>query len=371
MQGRYFCTQHFNETLQQKDGTIRRETRFPGDPGQWVLSGPHFYVGNPFSKTPNEDCSHNKDYTALDLTQIPDEYLPRTNYVPDCTATELRERTPHWNGNPVTESYRYVHREMVGSTAERTLIPAIIPPGPSHVNTVFAIVFASVQDLLNFTVSALSIPWDFFVRSTGMGHVNRTLAEQLGLGREPTNSFGRSRALRLNCLTTHYADLWQEVATPDIAKDGFAKRDPRLPSWSHLTRKWSRDSALRTPYERRQALVELDALAALSLGLTVDQLLLIYRVQFPVLQQYERETNYDQRGKIVFTTNRGLSGVGLDRKQWEQIQNAPAGETLPDWAHDAGGPFIPPFDSCDREVDMAQAYRYFAEKLGIDVEKPS
>jgi hypothetical protein len=48
-----------------------------------------------------------------------------------------------------------------------------------------------------------------------------------------------------------------------------------------------------------------------------------------------------------------------------------AGAALPDWAHDAGGPFIPPFDSCDREADMAQAYRHFADKLGIDVERPS
>lgn len=112
--------------------------------------------------------------------------------------------------------------------------------------------------------------------------------------------------------------------------------------------------------------MELDALAALSLRLTEEQLLLIYRVQFPVLQQYERETYYDQRGKIVFTTNRGLSGVGLDRKQWEEIQDAPAGASLPDWAHDAQGPFVPPFDSCDREADMAQAYRYFQNKLGLE-----
>src|SRR5690606_15975988 len=102
---------------------------------------------------------------------------------------------------------------------------------------------------------------------------------------------------------THYADLWQEVATPDIARDGFAKQDPRLGSWQHLTPKWTRDSALRTPYERRQALVELDALAALSLGLTAEQLLLLYRVAFRILRRYEGETYYDRRGKIVFTTN--------------------------------------------------------------------
>src|SRR5690606_14520988 len=100
------------------------------------------------------------------------------------------------------------------------------------------------------------------------------------------------------------------------------------------------------------------------LGLTLEQLLLIYRVQFPVLQQYEKETFYDQRGKIVFTTNRGLSGVGLDRKQWEQVKEAHAGDALPEWARDGQGPFVPPFDRCDREPDMAEAYRHFERLLG-------
>ncbi len=362
----WFSTVCFDETGRVKDGTIARETRFPAHAGEWVVSGPHFYVGTPFNKTPNEGCKHNQDYSPIDLTQIPDDYLPRTNYVPACSPDEYSARTPHWNGKPVTDFYRHVHREMVAPTGERTLVPCLLPPGAAHVNTLFGIAFKTAEQLLSYNALCSSIPIDFFVKSTGMGHVNRTLACQLPAGpRAELAPVARHRALRLNCLTTHYAELWQEVATKDIAKDGFAKQDPRLPSWQHLTTKWTRESALRTPYERRQALVELDALAALSLGLTVEQLLLIYRVQFPVLQQYERETYYDQRGKIVFTTNRGLSGVGVTRKEWEQIQHAQAGDKLPPWAKDAGGPFVPPFDSCDREADMAQAYYYFADKLGI------
>jgi len=55
--------------------------------------------------------------------------------------------------------------------------------------------------------------------------------------------------------------------------------------------------------------------------MTIDELILIYRVQFPVLQEYERETFYDQRGKIVFTVNKGLSGVGVSRAEWEEIKS--------------------------------------------------
>jgi hypothetical protein len=100
------------------------------------------------------------------------------------------------------------------------------------------------------------------------------------------------------------------------------------------------------------------------LGLTEEQLRLIYRVQFPTLQQYERETFYDQRGAVVFTINKGLTGVGLTRAEWDEVKHAKSGDKVPDFARDAGGPFVPPFDACDREQDMAQAYRHFGQLLG-------
>ncbi len=361
----YFATVCFDETGAQKDGTIRRITRIPKTESEWVVSGPHFYVGTPFNKTPNEGCSHNKDYSPIDLTNIPGDYLPRTNYVPACSPAEYRKRTPHWNGRPVTEFYRHVHREMVAPTGERTLVPSLLPPGPSHVNTVLAIMAARNELLLDYHALAVTIPIDFFVKSTGMGHVNVTLASQLPCSM-PASIRARShlRALRLNCLTTHYAPLWEELYDPAFRQDTSANPDPRAGTYTELKKTWHRDVAFRTPYARRQALVELDALAALSLGMTLDELLLIYRVQFPVLQQYERETFYDQRGKIVFTVNKGLTGVGLARKDWEPIRDARPGDPLPEYAHDQQGPFVPPFDKCDREHDMALAYEHFRSAMG-------
>lgn len=143
LKGEYLSTVMFDETYAQRDGTIRRETRFPKDTGEWVLSGPHFYVGNPFYNTPRRVCDTNNAYDSIDLMTLPDEYLPRTNFVPDCSLDEYRMRTPRvtWvegaeaDGRLTTECYRHVNRRDVGPTRERTLIPAIEPPGPRHILT--------------------------------------------------------------------------------------------------------------------------------------------------------------------------------------------------------------------------------------------
>jgi hypothetical protein len=52
---------------------------------------------------------------------------------------------------------------------------------------------------------------------------------------------------------------------------------------------------------------------AQALKLTLKELITIYRVQFPVMQQYERDTWYDQNGRIVFTASKGLTGI---EKPW-------------------------------------------------------
>jgi hypothetical protein len=244
------------------------------------------------------------------------------------------------------------------------------------VHTVFGQAFAKDVDLVGAAAMLSSLPVDFRVKSTGAGHANVTLVGQLPLPRpgDPRERGLVLRTLLLHCLTAHYGALWAACWRPEFTQERWTKDDPRLlqSRFSALTEEWSWATPLRTDFERRQALLEIDVIAAQILGLTLDELLTVYRIQFPVLQQNERGTWYDQNGRIVFTVNRGLPGVGFDRPQWNEIRDMQTGtvvrtimdDTLPGGPRERTITYVAPLDRCDREGDYRQAWAEFERRLG-------
>ena len=387
LQDKYFSLEMWHETNTQKDGTIRRHTQFPENASQLILSGPHFFTGIPLNKTPRAVCKLNSDYDMLDLTEVPDDYLPRTNYVPDCDPAEYRDRTPKvpWDINkPVTDFYRLICRRQLSQSGERTLIPTIISPSVSHIAGGLSIVLKEEDLVVLLCGFSCSVPYDFFIKTTGKSDFRDELAKILPIPTLPEEleSVLKIRTFALNCLTTHYAELWADTFNTSFTTDTFTKPDPRLPNtfFTALTPHWQRHCALRTDYARRQALVEIDVLAAMALGLTLDELITIYRVQFPVMRQYDKETFYDQTGRIVFTVSKGLPGVGYPRKGnakkgiigWEDIQHMTEGtvervitdDTLPGGPRQRTITYHAPFDKCDRETDYRTAWAAFEKRQG-------
>ncbi|NOY93752.1 MAG: class I SAM-dependent DNA methyltransferase [Deltaproteobacteria bacterium] len=379
----WFATFHFNEVYAQKDGSIRRETRFAKTSNELILSGPHFFVGNPHYKTPRGVCTNNSHYDILDLTTLPVDYLPRTNYLPACSPADYAKRTPKvpWGDKPpVTAFYRIVVPNMISPPGERTHQPALTSRGAAHIHTVNSYAFGRVAELLASTASWSSTPVDFFVKSTGAGHLQPSLARQLPVPNQHLPELF-ARTLLLNCLTTHYADLWVEVYDSAFRADGWAKADARLDDahFEALTPQWTWETPLRTDYARRQALVEIDVLVSMALGLSLEQLQTLYRAQFYVMRGYEADTWYDRKGRIVFTNSKGLVGVGLPRKAkkgdptpgWEDVQHMQSGsvertlldDTLPGGPRERTITYQAPFDRCDREQDYETAWAHFEQRF--------
>jgi hypothetical protein len=312
----------------------------------------------------------NSDYDNIDLTSIPNDYLQRCNYFPACTIEEYVKNMPMtgWGNNAST--YRIIMRNMFNQGGERTLIPTIAVPETGHVHAVYEIGFRNIKDMALAQGVISSLPLDFYVKITGKGSGGIGVISCFPFIGE--NNCILFRSLLLNCLTKYYAHLWETCWRTSFVADSWSKPDPRLrpQKFTSLTPEWTWDTPLRTDYERRQALVEIDVLTSLALGMTLEQLKTIYRIQFPVLQSYEADTWYDRNGRIVFTNNRSLTGVGYPRPEWEAIKEAKFGTFTRTITDDTqpGGPvertieYIAPFDRCDREQDYETAWAFFAEK---------
>lgn len=371
LQGQYSSTEMWHETNAVDDGTIRRETRFPASRRDLILSGPHVSVGNPLSKTPRRVCTEKGHYDPLDLTILPPDYLPRTNYVPACSSEEYDDRIPQvdfGSGLKTVSFYRLCYRGMLPTPNERTLIGAIFPPGPGHINGLQSMAFAEHSTLLAAAFFGIALVADFFIKTTGRSNLHYTWEAFPFLDLSPRM---HSNLLLLTYVTSLYSELWNTCWQDSFCLQRWSKSDLRLDNahFAGLMPEWRWETPLRTDYERRQALIEIDVLAARALKLTLDELCSIYRIQFPVLQQNERDTWYDQCGRVVFTCSKGLPGVGLSRAEWERIKAVTSGvvtrtiqdDTLPGGPRERVIEYVAPYDRCDREADYATAWKFFDE----------
>lgn len=332
----------WDETIDRKKGYFEIGSAVNESWNDVILQGPHFTVANPFSKIPNPTMKNNLDWTEVDLEALPSQFIPRTSYQP----TEPRDRYDSayatWETEPnqlasARKFRRIGWRQMGATTGFRTLYPTVVPAGAAHVNGVISTGPFDDSAVFWGNLGVLSAISSDLIVKLAASHIYAGLFSRLPRFQPEWPLAGEivTRAQRLAMLT------------PDFAEEGEVFEEP-----------------YRIAEQRRMALVEIDALVALMLGLTADELVGIYITQFPVMQGYERTDLYDANGRKV------PKPVADEYKKALSAADRPSDVDLPrsarTWVHpqsNAEYVYELPFRTLDREADMRAAYARFEAML--------
>ncbi|MEU7746722.1 class I SAM-dependent DNA methyltransferase [Nonomuraea sp. NPDC049158] len=354
----------YDEANAKKEGLIRWRTSNPESLSLVVLQGPHVAQATPFNKQPNIPCRHNQDWSPWNLTNLPRDAVPVTNYELANDLDTYLAVQDRWESSGGTrrysEFYRLAWRRMIAFETERSLFAALIPPGPAHVHTVHTLALADNRGTALAAGFWAALPLDYLLRITGRSDLQYAEANAMPAA-DPDHPLASAlllRILRLNCLTNAYAGLWSELYDRDWQEESWAMDWPGVQPLGEVTPGWEYATPLRTERERRAALVELDALVALWLGMTAEQLVAIYRSRYPVLSDYEAQTWFDANGRKL-AANHNTYGHGQTKADFEALM-----------AHldpEINGPvpdgYAAPFYKADREGEYRQAHAVFAERL--------
>lgn len=153
----YFSTTMFDETNSQRDGLVEKEVFFPERICDYIVSGPHIYVGNPTYKTPRRFCSDGNHYDCVELSSLPEKYLPRVLFKKAVGADVFRSKIPKvsWLSTSggetrADEHFRLGFRKRLSQASERTAICALLPKGAVHLIGINSVAFKNNSDLISY-----------------------------------------------------------------------------------------------------------------------------------------------------------------------------------------------------------------------------
>ncbi|MCO8302917.1 Eco57I restriction-modification methylase domain-containing protein [Streptomyces sp. RKCA744] len=399
---------------EKNDRTAGYFTWTPGPVEDWqdvILQGPLISIATPYHKQPPEGGSKSmRDYEAWDHVNLAVDAVPRTNYRPAGARSRYVAAQDRWvdhdrlaqlMGNPAavaaaeadvrasqpaldeqavgkaayallraasmrpySEFYRVAWRVMIATNTERSLTVALMPPGPVHVDLVNTMALGNNRDAALTVGIWSSLPGDYYVRVNNIGHLRIGEAKTLPA---PTPGHPLApalllRILRLNCQTNAYASLWEELYEPAWQQDTWAastewpKTTPALTEGVSPT--WARETPLRTEFTRRAALVEIDALVAVWLGISAEELVAMYDARFPVLQQYEENMWFDATGRRIAKAHQ-QHGYGQPKDAWKKLS---AHEEFPAKANAPEG-YTEPLYPARRKAEMRAAHAEFTRRL--------
>jgi hypothetical protein len=375
--------------------------------GTWadvVLKGPQIGVANPLFKQPSQGGG---EVLGLDLSTLASDAVPESEYYRVADEATFLGEQDRWidhvdldrrrasevevtsarvevadalgstedevsadaidavlarrSARPANTFYRLAWRRQIAPDTERALFAALVPPGPTHIHLVHSLCMPNSAMTALVAGFWASLPLDYLIRTSGRGDLQIAGARVMPSPSpdHPLASALLLRTLRLNCLTTAYADLWAELYDPTWpGYEGWAIDWPGLQPLHEVTPAWRYTTPLRSERARRSALVDIDALVAVWLGIPAETLTAMYRARFPIMQDFDDVTWFDAAERKI-AGDRYTYGHGQTKEHWAQFQ---AHLAAPSEVEPPEG-YAPPFHKAHRESEMTAAHAVFQGRL--------
>ena len=259
--------------------------------------------------------------------------------------------------------------------------PCILAKNITHINGIHSFTSGSLSNDMIICGLLSSIPLDYTVRCGGKSNMHKSTIYSLPIPKKITKRLGDEIIIRTFLLNSIGGCLPPDDINVQQESEGFWSPLLGQPLLGLFAKALSMQTLILSDLDRMLLQMEIDVLSARSFGLKIENLIAIYREGFHVLMANDAETFYDYDGKIIFTVNRGLPGVGLPRKGnkklaqigWTEAQQM---ESVTVDQYDEGletnleegfrqVSYSAPFETCDRVKSYVKAWEFF-EREGIN-----
>ncbi|GAA2979868.1 MULTISPECIES: class I SAM-dependent DNA methyltransferase [Streptomyces] len=362
----------YDANAAKKRGLMTDSLHLPEGWDEVILQGSHISTSTPFAKQPNIPMQNSKDWSTWKLSAIDENPIPNTTLKRSCHPDEFLTNQEEWVQDAIihhpVEFYRLAWRRMIDpKSTERSLFASIIPPGPTHNDSIFCVAWPDSRKTALQAGMWSSLPMDYLLRLSGRSNFQTTDAEKMPAP-DPSHPLASAlllRTLRLNALSVAYSAIWEELYDPTWA--GYESwANPAWPNIRTLTadlqENWGYESPLRTEYERRAALVELDSLVAVWFGITAEQLIAVYKSRYPILTERESQMYFDSCGKRIAADSYAF-GHGQKKEDFAGLLTHLASPTTTPPPASYTGPFY----KADRETEMRAAHAHFQARLDAEI----
>ncbi|MDX2936495.1 Eco57I restriction-modification methylase domain-containing protein [Streptomyces ipomoeae] len=402
----------FNETKDRAPAT-GFFTWHSGVTKSWrdVILQPRFFsLATPLTAQPTEGASVTADMEPFDLQHLEENAVPRTHYrpvsdwatyarglhkrewldhellaalreddlaragadavvadgqLPDQDRSEAAEAVlKRWATRPWTDFYRVAWRRRTPSDYARNLTPALVPPGAAHIHQVHSLAMADNRATACVAGFWSSLPLEYFLRITERDDLQVREAEVMPAPTpgHPLTGALLLRTLRLNCQTAAYARLWEELFDESWLSDAWAASaawpEATPPLTTGVGPMWTRNTPLRSEFDRRAALVELDALVAVWLGISSEQLEAMYVARFPAMRRQEEHMWFDAKGRRIAKKHQ-VYGYGQAKDAWKKLSSP---EAFPE-EYEVPDGYTGPLYRAHRKHEMRAAHAEFTRRL--------